>query len=399
MDLSLSSDDIAFEREIKQFFEIHFAPATRRALQMSTDVYPDLELLRDWYLALYERGWAAPNWPREFGGTGWSPMQRYLYAKACAQADVPKPTSGVNMLGPLLIRFGTQAQKAFYLPRILSGEDYWCQGYSEPGSGSDLASLQTRADRDGEHYVVNGTKIWTTHAHYANKMFALVRTQPQGSGKRQEGISFLLIDMDSPGVSVRPIHTISGDHEVNQVFLDDVRVPVDHLVGEEGQGWSYGKYLLEFERGGSIWSPRLRHELAGILKAIEQGPRRADVARAELLQRASVISVDLDALEMLELEVLNEQLKGKSPGSAAPILKLRFSQLKQQVCTLGLDAAGMEAMAWLGQRPFYEDPHFELVSPHYVTRSSAYLSSRAFTIFAGSSEVQHEILAKQMLNL
>ena len=399
MDLSLSPDELAFEREVIKFFDKNFSPATRRALQMSTDVYPDLELLRDWYRILYQRGWSAPNWPIEFGGTGWSPMQRYIYAKACAQADVPKPTSGVNMLGPLLIRFGNQEQKDFYLPRILSGEDYWCQGYSEPSSGSDLASLQTRAIRDGDHYVVNGTKIWTTHAHYANKMFALVRTQPQEGMNRQDGISFLLIDMDSPGISVRPIYTISGDHEVNQVFLDEVRVPVINLVGEEGKGWSYGKYLLEYERGGSIWSPRLRHELKGILKAIAQGPSRMNVAHVELLQRAALISIDLDALEMLELEVLNEDLKGKSPGLAAPILKLRFSQIKQQICTLGLDAAGMEAMPWMRQRPFYEDPIFELVSPYYVTRSSAYLSSRAFTIFAGSSEVQHEILAKQILNL
>jgi acyl-CoA dehydrogenase len=230
-------------------------------------------------------------------------------------------------------------------------------------------------------------------------MFALVRTAPFEEGRKQEGISFLLIDMGSPGVSVRPILTISGDHEVNQVFLDEVRVPVQNLVGQEGQGWSYGKYLLEFERGGSIWSPRLRHELAGVVAALRQAGHRDPGVRAELLQRAASISVDLDALEMLEVEVLNEHISGSPPGLAAPIMKLRFSQLKQQVCALGLDAAGMDAMPWLAQRPFYEDPHFDLVPEAFVTRSSAYLSSRAFTIFAGSSEVQHEILAKQMLHL
>ncbi len=399
MELKLSPQDLAFEQEVNAFFTENFPPATRRALLMSTDVYPDRERVRGWYHTLYERGWAAPSWPREHGGTGWSAMQRYIYARACANHDVPKPPSGVSMLGPLLIRFGSAEQQAHCLPRILSGEDYWCQGYSEPGSGSDLASLQTRAVRDGDHYVVTGTKIWTTHAHLANRMFALVRTAPFEEGRKQEGISFLLIDMGSPGVSVRPILTISGDHDVNQVFLDEVRVPVQNLVGQEGQGWSYGKYLLEFERGGSIWSPRLRHELAGVVAALRQAGHRDPGVRAELLQRAASISVDLDALEMLEVEVLNEHISGSPPGLAAPIMKLRFSQLKQQVCALGLDAAGMDAMPWLAQRPFYEDPHFDLVPEAFVTRSSAYLSSRAFTIFAGSSEVQHEILAKQMLHL
>jgi len=399
MDLRLSPEDLAFEREVVQFLTENFPAATRRALRMSTEVYPDRERTREWFRVLHRRGWAAPNWPREYGGTGWSPMQRYLYARACARLDVPRPTSGVNMLGPLLIRFGTAEQKAHYLPRILSSEDYWCQGYSEPGSGSDLASLQTRAVRQGDHYVVTGTKIWTTHAHVANRMFALVRTSPIEAGRRQEGISFLLMDMASPGISVHPILTISGDHEVNQVFLDEVPVPAANLVGEEGKGWSYGKYLLEFERGGSIWSPRLRHELHDVLAAIEARPPGAECAHRELLRRAAAIDIDLDALEMLELEVLTEQLKGHSPGPAASIMKLRVSQLKQQITTLGLDAAGMEALPWLARRPFDDDEHFALVPECFVTRSSAYLGARAFSIFAGTSEVQHEILAKQMLNL
>jgi acyl-CoA dehydrogenase len=399
MDLSLSPDDLAFEREVERFIVDRFPPTVRRTLQMSTGVYPDRELLREWNRALYEQGWAAPSWPREYGGTGWSPMRRYLYARACANMDVPKPTAGVNMLGPLLIRFGSQRQKDFYLPRILADEDYWCQGYSEPGSGSDLASLQTRAVRDGTHYVVNGTKIWTTHAHCANRMFALVRTGSADPAQRQEGISFLLIDMNTPGISVRPIVAISGDHEVNQVFLDDVRVPVENLVGKEGKGWAYGKYLLEYERGGSIWSPRLRHDLKGIVASVRDGDARAAVSLSELLMRAAAISIDIDALEMLELEVLTEQLKGGSPGAASSIMKLRFSQIKQQVCALGLDAAGMDALPWLDKRPFNEDEYFGLVPDTFVTRSSAYLSSRAFTIFAGTSEIQHDILARQVLNL
>src|SRR5436190_9263339 len=309
MDLTFNAEERAFEAEVRTFIAQHLTPEMKRAQALTPSVFSEPDVVVSWQKALHEKGWAAPGWPVEYGGTGWTPAQRWIFEAECARAGVPTLSPmGVKMVGPVIIGFGTLEQKNYYLPRILSGEDYWCQGYSEPGSGSDLASLKTRAVRDGDHYVVNGTKIWTTHAHYASQMFALVRTSD--TPKRQEGISFLLIDMKTKGISTRPIITIGGDHEVNQVFFDDVRVPVENRVGEENKGWTYAKYLLEFERGAGFRATGLRRQIRE-LKELLSG---RDDDEDKFNERMSGIEIDVDALEMMELKLLSDVQHGRNPG-------------------------------------------------------------------------------------
>ena len=278
-------------------------------------------------------------------------MRRWIFETELARAGAP-PLSpmGLRMAGPVIMRFGTPAQRARWLPGILSGEDAWCQGYSEPGSGSDLASLRTRAVRDGDHYVVDGTKIWTTHAHHADMMFALVRTGAE-TARRQDGISFLLIDMRSPGITVRPIRSASGDHEVNQVFLDGVRVPLDHRIGDEGQGWVIAKYLLEFERGGAIAAARLRAALDRVV-ALAHG--RGALDDPDLALAVSAVEVDVDALEATELRVMATMQVGQNPGGlVSSMLKLRWSEQQQAITRLGVRALGADALLWESERPMH----------------------------------------------
>ncbi len=329
----------------------------------------------------------------ECGGPGWSVVEIYIFEQECAAAGAPKIwSSGVGMVGPVIIGFGSGEQKARYLPRILSGDDYWCQGYSEPGAGSDLAALQTRAVVDSDDYIVNGTKMWTTHAHLANRMFALVRT---GAGARkQEGISFLLIDMDSPGITVRPIRTIGGEHEFNQVFFDNVRVPIANRVGDEGRGWSYGKFLLEFERGGNSAAARLRRQLREVVAAAGGDP-----PGPEWDARAQLIAIDLDALAMTELRLMLQRQAGERPGPMSSMQKLRASELTQAIARLAADAIGVQALAWESHRPLYEAAPHPALSAAQLTATSSYLNSRGYSIFGGSTEMQLEILSKAALGL
>src|SRR6195952_5094888 len=249
MDLSFNAEERAFENEVRDFIAANMTPEMKRATALTPAVFSDPDIGMAWQRALHKKGWGAPGWPVDHGGPDWTPAQRWSFEAECARAGVPNVNvMGVKMVGPVIIGFGSPEQKNYYLPRILSGEDYWCQGYSEPGSGSDLASLQLKAVSDGDDYVLNGSKIWTTHAHWANRMFCLVRTR--SDGKNQGGITFLLLEMNTPGITVKPIITLAGEHEVNQVFFDDVRVPKSGRLGEENQGWTVAKYLLEFERGG-----------------------------------------------------------------------------------------------------------------------------------------------------
>jgi acyl-CoA dehydrogenase len=392
MNLDLAPQDVAFRDEVRAFLAEHLTPELQLAQDMTTTVFAEPEITGEWHRKLHARGWVAPLWPREHGGPGWSGVQRYLFDRECQLAGAPSVSPmGVRMVGPVIIGFGSPEQKARYLPRILSGEDAWCQGYSEPQAGSDLASLKTRARRDGDSYVVNGTKIWTTHAHHADMMFALVRTDD--SGRKQEGISFLLVDMKSPGISVRPIRTIGGEHEVNQVFLDDVRVPVANRVGDEGAGWSYGKYLLEFERGGGFAAARLER-LAGKVRAL----LRAGEPQPWALERLAHLATDIEALEMLELQIVAGSTAGTSPGVMASVLKLRASELRQALCRLALDVAGPAALYWESARPLHR-AETAPVARELLPVASTYLNSRAFTIFGGSSEMQRDILAKSVLGL
>ncbi len=394
----LDATDHRFRDEVRGFIADHLTPELRRAQDLTASVYAEPDVSQPWHRALHARGWVAPNWPVEYGGTGWTTTQRYLFESEMSHAGAPMlHPQGLRLVGPVIMRFGTEEQKRRYLPRILSGEDYWCQGYSEPEAGSDLASLKTRAERDGDHYVVNGTKMWTTHAHHANRMFALVRTSQEP--KRQDGISFLLIDMASPGISVRPIMTIGGDHEVNQVFLDDVRVPVANRVGGEGEGWGYGKFLLANERGSAIVSGRLRRALRRVKHLAEtyvdgERPLRHDPAVAA---RLSEIEIDIDALEMMEMRVLTASQTEEKPGaSTSSILKLRVSQLHQAIAQLGLQVIGPDALVWEPQRPFYRLDHQGMLPEAALPAAARYLDTRAYTIFGGTAEIQHDIIARSV---
>jgi len=302
MNLNLSEGDRAFRDEVRAFLAEHLQDDWREGQRRTTAMYPEPEVSGPWQRVLNEKGWLVPLWPREWGGTGWTALQRFIFETECALAGAPLVhPMGVRLVGPLLLHYGTEAQKREHLPRILSGQDYWCQGFSEPGAGSDLAALQLRARREGEHYVLDGTKIWTTHAHHANRMFALVRTSNEG--KRQQGISFLLIDMHTPGITVRPIHTIGGDHDVNEVHFDGVRVPVANRVGEENAGWECARYLLEFERGAGIFSPRLRAQLKRVAQALHT-PAAGQPLPADLLRRMGEVVADLDTFEWLEMRTM-----------------------------------------------------------------------------------------------
>jgi len=401
MNLDFTPSELAFQQEVRAFFAEKLTPDLRRANALTPSVFSDPDIFRRWQRILFERGWAASSWPLEFGGTGWSTAQQYIFEVENAIAGGPPLLpQGLRMVGPVIMKFGTQAQKDFYLPRILTGEDYWCQGYSEPGSGSDLASLKTRAVRDGDDYIVNGSKIWTSHAQFANRMFALVRTTE--SPKKQDGISFILIDMDSPGISVRPILTIGGDHEVNQVFFDDVRVPIANLVGAEGQGWSYGKYLLEFERGGSMASGRLRSKLRRIekLASTYRDGDRSLLESPAISIRLSELEIDIDALEMTELRIMSSLQAGQNPGSvASSMAKLRNSELKQALSRLAIDILGDDALIWEPRRPLYELDEPSLLEDQALSVSAEYLNTRAYTIFGGTSEVQRDVIAKVVIGL
>ncbi|ETR78060.1 acyl-CoA dehydrogenase [Afipia sp. P52-10] len=397
MDLSFSKEELAFRDEVREFIAKNLTEDVKRMQRLTPSALSEKPVFASWHAALSKKGWVSPYWPKQHGGTGWTPAQRYIFETECGKAGTPSLLPfGVHMVGPVIIKFGSEQQKAFYLPRIVSGEDYWCQGYSEPGSGSDLASLKTRAVRDGDHYVVNGTKIWTTHAHFANRMFALVRTAD--TPKRQEGISFLLIDMTTKGISTRPIITIGGDHEVNQVFFDDVRVPVENRIGEENKGWTYAKYLLEFERGASFRAARFRRQL-GELKRLNAKTGNGAGGDASIATRIAEAEIDVDALEMIELKLLSDVQAGRNPGPVSSVLKLRGTEIFQTLTRIGVDIIGTNALVWEPRRPLYSLNEAAVLPDDELAVLPAHLDGRAHTIFGGTSEIQHEIVAKQMLGL
>ena len=378
MDLKLSPADLAFRDEVLAFLDDHLTPDLRAASAANTGTFCDLASTAKWHATLYRKGWVAPDWPVEHGGPGWTTTQRHIFASECAAAGAPATHSfGIRMCGPVIMRFGTAEQKALYLPKILSGEHRWCQGYSEPGSGSDLASLQTRAQSDGDDYIVNGTKIWTTLAHQATHIFCLVRTDP--AAKPQRGISFLLMERDTPGLTLRPIVNIAGDHEFNQLFFDDVRVPRSQRIGDENEGWTVAKYLLEFERGGNyaagLWA-RLKwvRDLAGEDLARDRGFRC----------RAAEIEIAITAVEMQEQRAISALTLGESPGSAASMLKLQGSELTQKLDELAIEALGHLATA---------------SDPRATVAMGRYLYDRSVTIFGGASEIQRNIMARSVLGL
>ena len=402
MDMSFSAADLAFQAEVRAFLAAELPQRLRDGMNGTPSVFVEPEIGIEWQRILHARGWLAYQWPVEYGGTGWTPVQRYMFEKECALADAPAlSVLGLKLVGPVITQFGTSEQKARFLERILTGEDLWCQGYSEPGSGSDLASLKTRAVRDGDKYIVNGTKIWTTHAHYADWMFCLARTDPDV--KPQAGITFLLIRMDQPGITVRPIIGMAGDHEVNQVFLDDAEALVVDRIGEEGQGWTIAKFLLENERGGSCAAPRLLADLGRLEQLAQAQPGGFEGALgqdADFARRLAKLRLEADALEMTELRVLGELAQGRKPGPQTSLMKLVASTLRQHVDEMAVETFGYDGLQLATERPLYGNESPEPIgSKPAQLAMPTYLNSRAWTIFGGSNEVQKNIIAKAVLGL
>jgi alkylation response protein AidB-like acyl-CoA dehydrogenase len=398
MNLDFSAEDLAFREMVKSFIEDAY-PAALRAKQDAGE-----ELGRDdylsWHKILAARGWAAPAWPTEYGGPGWTPVQRFIFAEELAFAGtVILLPFGLNMVAPVIQAFGTPEQKARFLPPTLHGDIWWCQGYSEPGSGSDLASLSTKAVRDGDVYVVNGQKTWTTMAQYADWGFFLVRTDP--TAKKQEGISFLLIDMKTPGVTVRPIITLDGAHEVNEVWLEDVRVPVENRVYEENKGWTCAKFLLAHERNGIAGVARSKRGIEK-LKAIAR--EETDHGRPLLddpffARKMAEIEIDLMALEYTELRGLAREGDGKGPGPESSLLKIKGSEIQQRATELAMEAAGRYAAPHLTGADEVGANTLPIGPPYARGVADSYFNMRKTSIYGGSNEIQRNIIAKAVLGL
>ena len=400
MDLDLDAESLAFRDEVRAFLEAELTDELRLAARRSTSVFIDKRYSLVWQKILHRRGWVAPSWPKEYGGPGWNETQRYIFAAECARAGAPGlAPMGLRMVGPVIMGYGTPEQKAHYLPRILSGEDYWCQGYSEPGAGSDLAALQLAAVRDGDDYVLSGSKIWTTHAHLANRMFCLVRTNREG--KPQAGITFLLLDMASPGISVRPIITLAGDHEVNQVFFDQVRVPLANRLGEENDGWTVAKHLLEFERGGGgAAGLHVSLERLVAMASAETGAAGGRViVEPHFRAKLAKIAIALEALQVSELRVLTSLAAGQSPGAVSSIMKIQNTELMQALDELALQALGIYAPV---HQPAARAPdaNIDFVGPEAgLVTTARYLNDRAGSIYGGTNEIQRDIVARLILGI
>ena len=399
MDLNFTAEDERFRAEVREFVAQNLPAKIRDKVRGAKRLTRDDFL--DWHKILNKKGWVASNWPKQFGGTGWNATQQHIFEEECALGGAPAlmPFS-LRMVSPVIMAFGNQAQQEYFLPKILSGEHWWCQGYSEPGSGSDLASLKTKAVRQGDKYIVNGQKTWTTLAQFADWIFCLVRTNSEV--RAQEGISFLLIDMKSPGITVRPIIMLDGEHEINEVWFENVEVPVQNLVGEENKGWTYAKYLLGHERTGNAsigmckrWLGHLKH-IAGQQPAdgggtLMQDPRFRD--------RVAQVEINLMALEITNLRVIEMELKRRAPGPEASMLKVKGVEIQQALTELMMQALGQQALPYQhdAMDVAYDGP---LAGPDYgVSLSGHYFNFRKASIYAGSDEIQRNIIARMMLGL
>jgi alkylation response protein AidB-like acyl-CoA dehydrogenase len=394
MHIRLAPLHASFRDEVRRFLDGALSDELRDGARFCAGIFQDFDTNMRWHRILYRQGWVAPGWPKRYGGTGWDLMQRHIWATEATRAGAPGlAPMGLGMCGPMLIGHGSDAQKDFYLPRILSGDDYWCQGYSEPGSGSDLAALALRADSDGDQYVLSGSKIWTTHAHHANRMFLLVRTR--FDVKPQQGITFLLMDMDSPGLRVEPILFVSGEHEVNQVFFDEVRVPKANRVGAENDGWTVAKYLLEFERGGG-GSARMQaalerlRRLAAVCSLADDGAFAAKLTRAE---------VRLAAIQFTEFRILAAMSQGRSPGPESSILKNLGADMSQHLSELAVEAIGYYGAVHQPEARTVGTQVRAIGPNEGVVALPNYLNYRAMSIAGGTNEVQKNIVAKLVLGL
>lgn len=394
MNLEYSPEELAFQAEVRAFLAESLTDDIKAAM---AEIDPPKEAMDTWHSLLNERGWLAATWPQEYGGTGWNPVERHIFDEECAMAGAPRVVPfGLGMLGPVLIKFGTDAQKAEILPRILSGEDWWCQGYSEPGAGSDLANLRTKAVRDGDHYVINGQKTWTTMGQHANKIFVLARTKPDV--KPQEGISFLLVDIDTPGIEMRPIRLIEGGHEVNEVFFTDVRVPAQNLVHEENKGWTVAKYLLSHERTGIAGVGASKKALLDLKQLAAQVKRNGRPLAEDPVFMAKVaeVEVDLEAMETLNLRMLATAQENGAPGAETSILKIKGTVIQQTLHDLTRRALGPAAA------PFPDtglSDNLALAPDGHDKAAGIYFNNRKQSIYGGSNEIQRNILSKHALGL
>jgi hypothetical protein len=400
MNVTFTAEDLEFRAEVRKYFETEFP---QDILDMQNKGIPlSREDVVRWHKHIYEKGWAAANWPTEYGGTGWTPVQKYIFADEQARANAPVfITFGVGMVGPVIYTYGSEEQKQRFLPDILEFNTWWCQGYSESGAGSDLASLKTRAELNGDHYVVNGSKTWNTLGHFADWIFCLVRTNTDVA-RRQEGISFVLIDMKQPGVTIKPIVLLDGEPEVNEIFFDNVKVPLENLVGEEGKGWTYGKVLLQHERTGSAQVARSKYNLQRLRnlanESIDGGTRLAD--DRIFMRKVAAAEVELKALEYTELRTLASISSGKAPGPESSILKIAGTDLIQRIDSLYLEASGYYALPYVREQYVPDFPAEDYVGEGTETLSAlTYFNHRKHTIFAGSNEIQKNIIAKHVLGL
>ena len=395
MDLSYSAQDIAFRDEVRAFLAENLPEHISGAVRARGE--PEKRVMEEWHAILNRKGWLATTWPRAFGGTGWSPVQRHIFEEECCRAYAPRIVPfGLSMLGPVLQKFGSKEQQDHYLPRILDGTDWWCQGYSEPGAGSDLASLKTRAVREGDAWVINGQKTWTTLGQHANWIFCLCRTDPEA--KPQEGISFILVDLNTPGIEMRPIRLIEGGHEVNEVFFTDVRVPLGNLVGEENKGWTIAKFLLTHERTGIAgvgFSMQALEEVKALARKMRRGGRpliedplfAARIARAE---------IDLEAMKITNLRMLFKAQQPGAPGPETSILKIKGTVINQELNDLARRALGPAAAPFPGH---VTDGNLVFGPPDTANNAATYFNNRKTSIFGGSNEIQRNILTKTMLEL
>lgn len=399
MRLEYSEEDLAFRQEVRSFLEerlpSHVAERTKAGLGLEKEDY------LNWQRTLLEKNWVAHSWPVEHGGSGFTPFQKHIFEEECVRAGAPElPPFGISMLGPVLIAFGSDEQKAHYLPRILDGTDWWCQGYSEPGSGSDLASLKTKAVREGDHYIVNGQKTWTTLGQYADWIFCLVRTSSEG--KPQTGISFLLIDINTPGVEMRPIITIEGGHEVNEVFFDNVKVPAENLVGEENMGWTYAKYLLQHERVGIAGVAAAKEGLKRLKKLAaetDDGEGGKLIDDAHFAERIANVEIDLMAMELTNLRVLAAAQAGGAPGAESSMLKIKGSVIRQEISDLMRRAVGPYALPFMPELD-QMGSNAEPIGPEGAHLfAGQYFNRRKYSIYGGSNEIQRNIISKMILGL
>ena len=399
MNLEFSQHELEFKKEVQNFLKKELTSELVEAAKRSSAVFTEKEIAMEWQAKLAKKGWLVPSWPEEYGGTNWTETQKYIFSSECAKAEAPSLTPmGLGMIGPLLLGKGTKEQKDYYIPRIISGEDYWCQGYSEPGAGSDLASLKCKAERRGDKYIINGSKIWTTHAHLANKIFCLVRTE--NSQKKQEGITFLMVNMKQPGIKVEPILTIAKDHDFNQVVFENAEASISDRIGEEGEGWAVAKYLLEFERGGvANEAEKLLTRIKFIKKLVKIISLQKQDSDFDSLYRKKISELEIkgESIKFTVLRALSSFEKGKSPGPESSIMKTLATELEQEISDISLEVIDYYGMPF--QDTSLRTNESAIGDEAFRSIAGKYQNLRATSIYGGSNEIQRNIIAKAVLGI